>query len=217
MATRFPRLDAVQFGCSAGFGRRCHAGELGFPAGAVSGAQSPTAGQGLVDFSVEIEMRHAQAIRTGIERRSAFSLIELVVAMLVLGILAAVAAPRFAAQLQHHRLEMAVRRVIVDLEAAQSLAYHADAPRTVSFTTGANGYRINGLLDPDRPQDADYNVFLNQSPYHCTLGAVSFSGGTSVTFNGHGLPDHGGSIQIRSGNLLRTVTIEAGSGRIGTL
>lgn len=165
----------------------------------------------------EFGMQSPETTRTGTGWNRGFSMVELVVTMLLLGILAAVAAPRFAAQLHHHRLEMAVKRVMVDLEAARSLAYHAGAQRSMSFSTAQNGYRINGLVDPDRPHETDYTVMLNQYPYHCTLGTVSFNGLSSVTFDGYGLPNHGGSIQIRCGNLMRTVTIEAGSGRIGAL
>lgn len=165
----------------------------------------------------DIRMRNPWAKQTGIGRRSAFSLIELIATLLLVGIMAAVAAPRFAAQLQHHRLEMAVKRVMVDLEAARSLAYHAGAAQSVSFSTFANGYRINGMPDPDRPQDTHYTVMLSQDPYFCTLGTVSFNGTSVVTFNGFGLPDHGGSIQIRCGSLLRTVTVESGTGRIQAL
>ena len=59
--------------------------------------------------------------------RGAFSLVEVIVVVLILGILTAVAAPRMSTALQHHRLEVASARIIADLELARKTAMSARA------------------------------------------------------------------------------------------
>ena len=60
--------------------------------------------------------------RTGRIRRGAFTFVEMLVVVLILGIVAAVAAPTFHRSLQYHRLESAARRVKQDLEYLQTTA-----------------------------------------------------------------------------------------------
>ena len=55
-------------------------------------------------------------------RRCAFTFIELVIVLLVMGILTAVAAPKFFDSLLFHRVESAARRVKADLELARTQA-----------------------------------------------------------------------------------------------
>jgi prepilin-type N-terminal cleavage/methylation domain-containing protein len=142
--------------------------------------------------------------------RRGVSMIELVIAAMVMGIMAAVAAPRFAEALQYHRIEMAAKRLVADLESVRSLAYTTGTSQTIRFHDKLGKYQIVGVVDPDRPLDPNYTVDLTDTPYHCTFASVSFS---DLTYNGHGLPNSGGKIVIESGGLQRAISVNATSGR----
>lgn len=147
---------------------------------------------------------------TRVMNRSGISLAELVIVALVMGIMAAVAAPRFAAALQYHQVEMAAKRIVADLEATRSLAYTTGVTQRFAVETSQNRYRLVGIVDPDRPTEADTVVELSSAPYHCTISSAT---ATEVAFNGHGLPNRTLQIVIASSGLQRTVTVNATSGR----
>lgn len=152
-------------------------------------------------------MFHAIKHQTG---RHGISMLELVIVTMVMGIMAAVAAPRFAESVQYHRLEMAAKRVVADLESARSLAYTTGSSPTVRFYVEKSVYQLEGMPDPDRPTQLNYTVDLSDAPYYCSFKNVSF---TVLTYNGHGLPNTGGEIVIESGGLQRTVNVNATTGR----
>jgi prepilin-type N-terminal cleavage/methylation domain-containing protein len=143
-------------------------------------------------------------------RRRGMSMVELVIVTMLLGILAAVAAPRFAQSLQYHRVEMAAKRIIADLEAAQSLAYSSGSAQRIVFDDPPHTYKTIGVANPDRPAEIDSLVALNDDPYYCAFSSLTF---TSLTFNGHGLPDRGGTLVIQHGGLSRTITVNPTSGK----
>lgn len=146
-------------------------------------------------------------------RDEGFSLVELVLAMVLVSIIAALAAPRYAVAVSRYRVEAAARRVAADLALAQSDARTASASRTVSFDPSTSTYRLIGRSSLDAPA-ANYVVSLSSAPYYSTLGTVSFGGAgtTSVTFNGYGVPDNAGTIVVRSGNLTRQISVDADTG-----
>lgn len=145
----------------------------------------------------------------------AFSLVELLIVIVTIGLLASIAIPRYSASLVRWRVEAAARRVAADLLRAQRDAKAASAARTVSFDTASHGYTLNGIPDPDRPSQT-YHVALSREPYLARLGAVVFGGDASVTFNGFGEPDSGGKVEIRVGDAIRWVVLDAASGEITT-
>lgn len=151
-------------------------------------------------------MFHAIKHQTG---RHGISMLELMIVTMVMGIMAAVAAPRFAESVQYHRLEMAAKRVVADLESARSIAYTTGTSPTVRFDVNGAIYQLVGLSNPDRPTQLNYTVDLTDAPYHCEFKST-FS---VLTYNGHGLPSSGGEIVIKSGGLQRTVTVNATTGR----
>ena len=143
-----------------------------------------------------------------------FTLVELVVVVLLIGILVAVAMPRWAATLQQCYVNNAAQRIVADLAKAQSLAYATSSTQTVTFTMGTSQYTINGLHDPDHPS-AIYTVSLANYPYNSQLVSVTVPGLTA-TFNGFGvpvgLPVGGGTIVVAAGALQHTITIDATTG-----
>ena len=68
--------------------------------------------------------------RPKLRQRAGFSAIELAIAVLVMGILAAAAAPRFTESLSRSRLDAARKRILADLRYAQRHARTRAARRT---------------------------------------------------------------------------------------
>jgi prepilin-type N-terminal cleavage/methylation domain-containing protein len=144
-----------------------------------------------------------------------FSLAELVIVLLVIGIFAAAAAPKFADALSAHRVDMAAHRLAADLRAAQAQAKARSATQSVVFVLPPNGnhYELVGMKNPDRPAES-YIVRLSEAPYHATLVSVSLEGNTALRFNGHGLSDCAATIVLGSGARTRTVRVERDAGTV---
>lgn len=143
--------------------------------------------------------------------RRAFSLVELVAVVLIVGIVAALAAPRVGSALARQRLDGAARRVVADLALAQRAARAASASRSVTFSTATGGYTVSGVDDPNQA-GAPYVVDLGAEPYGAELISVLFTGGSVLTFDGFGRPSSGGGVMLRCGNGCRRVVVDANTG-----
>lgn len=146
----------------------------------------------------------------------AFSLIELVVVVLVMGILAAAAVPRIASSIAYYRIESAAKQIQSDLELARESARYAGNNRTVTFDVSTNSYTLAGVAHPNRPRQT-YVVNLSSTDYPVSLVSVALGlAGTSlsVTFDMYGKPDAGGSIVISSAGQQRTVQISGTTAKI---
>ena len=147
-----------------------------------------------------------------IRRHKAFSLLELVMVTIILAIVAAIAAPRYANAMALQRIEAAAQRVANDLALAQRRAKFSSTSQEVDFGVLDDFYQLTGLPDPDHPGQT-YVVSLSGEPYEATIVSVDFAGTTSVTFDGYGVPDNGGTIVIQSGNRQKTITVDGVTGR----
>jgi len=145
----------------------------------------------------------------------AFSLLEVVLVLVILAIAAAIAVPRHAAAVARYRAESAARRLAADLVQARSLARQTSADQTVVFDPAADCYTLASLEDPDRP-GRPYTVALADRPYYADLTDAAFSEGASVTFDGFGAADQGGTVSVRAGDYLWIVTVDGESGEVTT-
>jgi prepilin-type N-terminal cleavage/methylation domain-containing protein len=141
----------------------------------------------------------------------AFTLLELVAVLLVLAIVGAMAAPRFAEASGRQRVDAAARRIAADLALARRQARTAGAAQSVTFTPALNDYELAALQSLENSKDP-YIVELDRAPYDATLYSADFGGKVEVTFDGYGVPDSGGTVEVRVGPFSRTVTLDIDSG-----
>ncbi len=144
-----------------------------------------------------------------------FSLVEVVCVVVIIGILAAIAAPRFSNSIALQHVEAAARRIVVDLAFAQRQAKSSNVNQAVEFDTDPDRYRLLGMPHPDHP-GLEYEVFLTEEPYGVTLVSADFGGDQKIIFDVFGVPDSGGSAVIRVGNHVRTIVVDADTGRATT-
>lgn len=141
----------------------------------------------------------------------------MVIVMLIVGIMAAVAVPRYSNSLMRYRADMAARRIAGDLATARARAKATSSSQAIVFTVPPTGnrYEITGMNDPNGLL-ANYTVDLAKSPYVATLSSVNLGGDTTLIYNGYGMPDSGGTIVVQAGQYTKTITIDANTGMATT-
>ena len=85
------------------------------------------------------------------------------------------------------------------------------AARTITFNVSGNSYQLTGEADLTSPTNT-YSVNLAADPYFVSITTLSFGGNPSVTFNGYGVPNTAGYVQIGVGGLTKQISIDADSG-----
>jgi len=147
--------------------------------------------------------------------RSGFTLADMAIAVLIVGIMAAVTVPKFSDSIQDVRIEAAARRVVADLEFARRHAEASSTNQAVNFNVVSNSYDLPGVKDIDHSWQ-DYVVRLSKTGYPAELESVSFGvAGTdsNVIFDIYGRPDYGGSILLRTGDESRTIIVNPATGK----
>ena len=145
--------------------------------------------------------------------RAGFSILELVVVLLIMGIVAAATTPSFYLSLRHHALETAARRVKLDLEQARHAARMKSQPQSLSFTNATTYTLTPNVPHLDR-SGATYTVDLAGPPYELDAVTVDFGGPVTVSFDGYGSANADGTIVLELGGCSRTVALDSDSGQI---
>lgn len=158
-------------------------------------------------------MRIATPISTspGPARRG-LTLIDTVLTVLIIGIMAAAAAPRFLGLLSSRRVDAAAKRIQADLARTRQYAISTSAAQTMQFNPAGETYTVPGMTDIDRRNET-YSVALNAYPYNSNLVSAAIGGDTTLQFDRFGTPDSGGTITVESGGSQQTVTIAPETGR----
>ncbi len=148
-------------------------------------------------------------------QRSGFTLAELVIVVLILGILAAVATPRYIDSISHFRVEAAARRIAADLEFARQQAKASGVSQEVTYAVGTDSYALTGIPDPEHPSES-YVVQLPRTSYPADLLSVSlgqFGTDNKINFDMYGKPDYGGTVVVAVASRQRTITINGNTGK----
>src|SRR4051812_20278027 len=114
-------------------------------------------------------------------RRHGFTVMELTIVMLIVGILGAIAIPQYSASLSRYAAEAAAQRVVADLGLAQASGRTSSKNETTLFNVLQNTYQMAGVRNAE-PAATTYLVDLNRPPYQARLVSVAFGNATQVTF-----------------------------------
>lgn len=142
--------------------------------------------------------------------RHGFSMVELVVALAILGVFAGVASVRLSASAERARVDAAARRIVNAVDDARSRARSTSAACRIRFVATPPTIEIKGPLTGEAGLDA---IRLDHNPYRVLLKNATFGGTDGVEFDRYGRPDTGGFVLVTSGRFERLITIEAESGR----
>ena len=150
-------------------------------------------------------------MKTG-SQPNAFSLMELVVVMIIIGVVAAVAVPRFSSASTRQRAQAAARRIEADLNRLQRYAYQTSTSQGAVFDTTTHAYAMAGMPDPDKPGKY-YIVSLADEPYQATIAEANFSGQPKFEYDGYGIPSVGGKVTIDVGGIKYSIIVDPETGR----
>ncbi|MEZ6068072.1 MAG: hypothetical protein R3B90_20695 [Planctomycetaceae bacterium] len=119
--------------------------------------------------------------------RRGLTLIDMTISVFVLGLLSAVAMPKFAAALEARQADAALKRIAADLEFARQTAISTSQVCTVRFEAAPDRYTMSGVEHPQHP-GRSYVVELSEISAAIRLSGASFNGGNTVTYTIYGLP-----------------------------
>jgi prepilin-type N-terminal cleavage/methylation domain-containing protein len=168
------------------------------------------------------------SIRMLQQGRAAFTFIELVVVMVILGIAAMLAVPMFSSAADS-QLQAAAALIAADLDYAKNLAITRQMTVTAVFDPGAESYQVqdSGGTVLSHPTKVGASFRMNFASDNRTsqvdITAASFDGNSSITFDYLGSPYSGtttatamtsGQIALSAGTYSTTVTVEPVTGYI---
>ena len=139
-------------------------------------------------------------------RRPGFSLLELVVCLLIISTLAAIAVPRFACAAARTRASSAAAVVAAEIARVRREADAASASRTLVFRKSDARFQVHDQ------RDNPIRTIELPEPQSSMIATAEFGADASLTFNGFGLPDSSGFVDISSGNYLCRVEVNGTTG-----
>ncbi|MCA9261133.1 MAG: type II secretion system protein [Planctomycetales bacterium] len=138
-------------------------------------------------------------------RPRGYTFIEVAIVLLILGILATAATPRYLHALAERRAQMAVARLAANIRYAQRQAQNTSVPITLTFDLAANRYTAVGLPDPERPGKDLTVEFAHE---HVELTQADFAGTQQTVLDIYGQATPAGSATISCGSVAATLVLD---------
>lgn len=152
--------------------------------------------------------------------KNGFTLIEIVIVILLIGVLGVLFVPRFLQQHDSFKLEAAAEQIANHIRLAQSWAVAEHDDHQVYFDTAnevysvynvETGVAIKNPLSPGKDLIIDFNT----NPQLKGVNIASLSpAGYSATFNALGKPTAGGSVTITKGSSILTIGVAIETGAV---
>lgn len=122
--------------------------------------------------------------------------------MVIIGVVVAIAVPRFAQANARQQLSAAADRLASDLEQAQHTARMTSHLVWVTFDTSGGNYTVFPLASDQ------FKVELDEAPYSVELTKALFQGLPLMAFNGYGIPSSSGSITLSSSAGIVVISVD---------
>ncbi len=150
-------------------------------------------------------MRHDPRASRRCTRR-AFSLVELLIVITILGTVTAIAMPRFAEAKLRYQSQLTARRLAGELERARAHARANSMPVTVLVAASSNTCIIKDQ------SNTTLSSFTLGRDHEATIESAVFGNGSTLQFDGFGKPLRPGTVTVRAGRWYSTVSVAADTG-----
>ena len=155
--------------------------------------------------------------RAGAAPRWGFTLVEVLVAVVLLAVVGAMVLPH-AVGTTDMQVISAARMVTADLEYAQNQAITTQAPVTVTFTPAQRRYALSNasgpLIHPMTNEAYETDFGARRGFEELDVVSASFAGAASVTFDELGAPDNAGTVRFQAGAHVCDVSVAAATGKV---
>lgn len=147
--------------------------------------------------------------------RNAFSLLELTITVLVIGVLASAAAPSYISAIRSHRLDLATRRIAADIQFAEAEAIRTNSDVRVRYEPAQERYAVY-TVDTVGVETKFLSVELSQAYPGVTLQTVDAGGDEVLDIDIYGHPDSDIQVVLAVASEIRTLEV-ASNGAAQTL
>ena len=145
----------------------------------------------------------------------AFTLLELAIVVVVIGVVVAVSVPKYAESRSRYQVELAARKVSVDATYVQNDARYASAARAIDYNPPTDTYTFI-YTSPASSSPETALVVLRNAPFHVSILNADFNSGSTLTFNGFGLPLAGGTVAVGTDTRGKSITVDPDTGAVTT-
>ena len=152
-------------------------------------------------------------------RRAGMSYVDLTLTTMILGLIAAIASPKFSDAMAYNHADSAIRRIEADLNYVRGQACYANTPCSITFVASPPSFTTTGVPHTNN-SGVPYAVNFSQLGYSISL-AANMNSTSSVTYSVTGVPSAGlplsvltlNTITVTSGKWTRTVSVDPVTGR----